>query len=819
MRPLDLIHVPLHGVQLIEASAGTGKTYTIASLYVRLLLEIPLQVREILVVTFTEAATDELKTRIRKKLHEALKCFSSGSCDDQFLKDLAGRCPDRAEAIRRLQAALRRFDEASIHTIHGFCQRVLGELPFEAGCLFEHELVPDQSGIVLEAAGDFIRLHFGESMLPELAFHAARRGYTLEFFLRLYQRFRPGIRVIPQAELPEPDGIIDAFRRSFARLAERWKEARDEVAGILQDFEGFKQNIYSPSILRRMIDAMDTYVSSPESAVELFSDYERFTPWKLRAGTKADFDPPEHDFFELWDTHLELHGRLQEYLESCLVRLKVEFLRHMEEALPARKEASGVVSFDDLLLKVRDGLRSERGADLGQSLRQRYRAALIDEFQDTDPVQYEIFSSVFSRGPLFLIGDPKQAIYSFRGADIFTYLRAAAGVSTEARHTLGKNFRSEPGLVRAVNHLFDTHEPFVFEEIAFSPVEPAQDAGRPLLHEPGRAPFAVWCVSDEPSGGLAKADAEARIYRAVACEISRLIEAGCRGEILLGDRPVAAGDMAVIVRTNRHGGLMRDVLASCGIPCVVSSQEDLFDTDEAREMEFLLRAIAQPHSEPLVRTALAGPILGLDAHGLDLLDRDEGLLEWWIERFRRYHDLWQTGGFTRMFRRLLDEEHVRERVLGLAGGERMLTNLLHLSEVLGSIDMEERPGMRGLVKWLNRRRDRSVPRGREHQLRLESDDEAVKVLTVHKSKGLEFPIVFCPFLWGSSDHEDETDIVFHDPGRDLEAFLDLGSPGLKEHLDLASRELEAEEMRLLYVALTRARNRCYLVWKRPGKKG
>ena len=445
MRPLDLIHVPLHGVQLIEASAGTGKTYTIASLYVRLLLEIPLQVREILVVTFTEAATDELKTRIRKKLHEALKCFSSGSCDDQFLKDLAGRCPDRAEAIRRLQAALRRFDEASIHTIHGFCQRVLGELPFEAGCLFEHELVPDQSGIVLEAAGDFIRLHFGESMLPELAFHAARRGYTLEFFLRLYQRFRPGIRVIPQAELPEPDGIIDAFRRSFARLAERWKEARDEVAGILQDFEGFKQNIYSPSILRRMIDAMDTYVSSPESAVELFSDYERFTPWKLRAGTKADFDPPEHDFFELWDTHLELHGRLQEYLESCLVRLKVEFLRHMEEALPARKEASGVVSFDDLLLKVRDGLRSERGADLGQSLRQRYRAALIDEFQDTDPVQYEIFSSVFSRGPLFLIGDPKQAIYSFRGADIFTYLRAAAGVSTEARHTLGKNFRSEPG--------------------------------------------------------------------------------------------------------------------------------------------------------------------------------------------------------------------------------------------------------------------------------------------------------------------------------------------------------------------------------------
>ena len=819
MRPLDLIHVPLQGVRLIEASAGTGKTYTITSLYVRLLLEVPLQVREILVVTFTEAATDELKTRIRKKLREALKCFSSGSCGDPFLEDLAQRCPDRLEALQRLQSALRRFDEASIHTIHGFCQRVLGELPFEAGCLFEHELVPDQSGIVLEAAGDFIRLHFGESMLPELAVHAARKGYTLRFFLGLFHHFRPDIRVIPQAERPEPRGIVDSFRESFAGLARRWEEARGEMTGILQGFEGFKQNIYSPSILRRMIDAMDSYASSPERAVDLFKDFDRFTPWKLRSGTKKAFDPPAHDFFELCGAHQELHGRLSELLDRHLVWLKVEFFRHMKDALPARKDALGVISFDDLLLKVRNSLGSERGAELRQGLGERYRAALIDEFQDTDPVQYEIFSSVFPHGPLFLIGDPKQAIYSFRGADIFTYLRAAGEVSPEARHTLGKNFRSEPGLVQAVNHLFDTQQPFVFEEIAFLPVEPVEDAARQVLHEPGRAPFAVWCISDAPSGRLTKADAEARIYRAVAFEISRLIEAGCSGGILLGDRPVAPRDMAVIVRENRQGRLMRDALASCGIPCVVSSQEDLFETDEAGEMEFLLRAVAQPHSESFVRAALAGSILGLDAHELDLLDRDDSLLERWVDRIRRYHDFWQNGGFTRMFRRLMDEENVRERVLGLPGGERALTNLLHLAEVLGRVCMEERLGMRGLVKWLNRRRDQSIPQAREHQLRLESDDDAVQILTVHKSKGLEFPIVFCPFLWGSSEGRIGKDFVFHDPGQGLEAFLDLGSSGWAEHRDLARRELLAEDMRLVYVALTRAKNRCYLVWGPFGKDG
>ncbi len=814
MKPLNLFEIPLEGTHLIEASAGTGKTYTIASLYVRLLLETTLRVREILVVTYTEAATGELRGRIREKVRAALKCFVSGEGDDPFLLGLVRRTADCGQAVRRLEYALRRFDEASIFTIHGFCQRVLSELAFESRVLFDHELITDQTELLRETVGDFYRMHFTDAMPRELAHYAMNRGHTFGFFLGLIRQASLDVRVIP--DIPEPGlgPVLDAYRESFGRVKSLWKEAGPEVARLLLNDPGLNRTRYRVPGVSRLLDDMEEYASSGGTVLPLFKDFEKLTATVVESAVKKGHAPLRHDFFTRCDEHKRLCDELTAGMDRWLVWLGVQLFCHVGSSLPAKKDALGVVHFDDLLLKVRDSLASESGPILRENLAERYRAALIDEFQDTDPVQYEIFHTVFSGAPLFLIGDPKQAIYSFRGADIFTYLNAAGEVGEDDVHTLEKNWRSEPGLVRAVNGLFDRQGSFVFEEIRFAPVAPGENPLRKALRDPGPGPLTIWYADDGSPAGLTRHDAEELISRAVAAEISRLLRSGARGEAVIGQSGVAPRDVAVIVRENSQGRLVRDALAACGIPCVLSSEENVFDTPEALEMEFLLRAVAQPHAEPYVRTALAGPLFGLDASEIDMLGRDDRLLETWVERFRHYHDLWAQAGFMRMFRKLAADEGAGARILRLPRGERIYTNFLHLAEVLNQASMEHRPGMRGLIKWLNQRRDPSMPRAQEHQLRLESDEDAVKVITVHKSKGLEFPIVFCPFLWGPSGLRGGAGVAFHDGRQGYRAFLDLGSDRLAEHRTQAEREILAEDMRLVYVALTRAKNRCYLVWGR-----
>ena len=814
MKPLNLFEIPLRGTHLIEASAGTGKTYTIASLYVKLLIETTLRVSEILVVTYTEAATAELRGRIREKVRAALKCFVSGEGDDPFLLDLVQRTESRGQAVRRLENALKRFDEASIFTIHGFCQRVLSELAFESRVLFDHELITDQTELLYETVGDFYRMHFTDSMPRELAHYAMNKSHTFGFFLRLIRQASLDVRIIP--DLPEPGlgPLLGAYRESFGRVKRLWKEAGREVASLLLNDPGLNRTRYRTPGVLRLIEDMEEYASSNGTVLPLFKDFEKLTATAVESATKKGFEPLRHTFFTLCGEHKRICDELTDGMDRWLAWLRVQLFHHVRTSLPAKKDALGVVHFDDLLLKVRDSLASKSGPILKENLAERYRAALIDEFQDTDPVQYEIFHTVFSGATLFLIGDPKQAIYSFRGADIFTYLNASKEVGKGNVHTLEKNWRSEPGLVRAVNSIFDRQGSFVFDEIRFIPVTPGENPLRKVLHDPGTGPLTIWFTDDGSPAGLTRHDAEELISRAVAAEISRLISSGVRGEAVLGQSGVAPRDVAVIVRENSQGRLIRDVLAACGIPCVLSSEENIFDTPEALEMEFLLRAVAQPYVEPYVRTALAGSLFGLDASEIDMLGRDDRLLETWVERFRQYHDLWAQAGFMRMFRKLTADEGAGARILRLPRGERIYTNFLHLAEVLNQAYMEHRPGMRGLIKWLNQQRDPSMPRVQEHQLRLESDEDAVKVITVHKSKGLEFPIVFCPFLWGPSGLRGGAGVSFHDAEQGYRAFLDMGSDRLAEHMTQAERELLAEDMRLVYVALTRAKNRCYLVWGR-----
>lgn len=812
----DLLESPLEGTNLIEASAGTGKTYTLTCLFLRLVLEKRLPVKDILVVTYTVAATEELRDRIRRRLREALEAYAAGDSRDVFLKGVLHQVPDAEDASGLLRAALRDFDEASIFTIHGFCQRTLHESAFESGSLFDTELKPEQeTGLVEEIVQDFWRRHFYNAPF-ELVSYALAKKYGPAFFLKL---LREGITSLDVKIIPETAPVeairTEPFYRAYGEMKKAWPGARagvEEKLGAPALYAEYGKN------LQAYLAMMDDFVAGSMAVFPLPEKLEKFTTRELERKTKKGMSPPSHPFFALVDGMRAAGEALQAEMDQQLLFLKGEIFRYLRQELPGRKQSRNIQSFNDLLTRLRDSLEKTGGDELSRSIRNRYRAALVDEFQDTDPVQYAIFQNVFGRDALlFLIGDPKQAIYSFRGADLFAYIKAAGRV--DCRYTLSGNWRSEPRLIEAVNTLFENGpNPFLVEEIEFKKATAQEGKKYEILTINGASgpPFHLWYVdSGRVSEGkwIGKGVAYDLIARALAAEISRLVTLGRRGKALLGSQPLVEEQIAVLVRTNRQARIVQEALAELKIPSVLYSTGNLFDSPEAMEVCRLLRGIASPHQERLLRAALATEIMGVDGETLETLSRDEAGWEEWLSRFREYYELWSRRGFIEMFRYFLMKEGVRSRLLSLPNGERRLTNVLHLSEVLHQAAIEEKLGMTGLVKWLARQRDPGSPRLEEHQLRLESDAYAVKVVTIHKSKGLEYPVVFCPFHWSKSRVDKDAVFTFHDEEDDWRLNLEL-DPENSLHRASAAREELAEDMRLLYVSLTRAKSRCYLVWGR-----
>jgi exodeoxyribonuclease V beta subunit len=817
LKNFDLLGSPLEGANLIEASAGTGKTYTITCLFLRLILEKRLTVKDILVVTYTVAATEELRDRTRKKIREALEAFTRGDSKDSFFKGLIQKTRGTEEAINLLRSALCDFDEASIFTIHGFCQRTLHESAFESGSLFDTELGPEQeTGITEEIVQDFWRRHFYNAPV-EVVNYALSEGLGPKYFLDLLKKGRShlDLKITPELQLPQS---IDTkpFYQAYEKLKKAWPASQEEVEEKLGN-PGMYMD-YARGLEEYMGD-MDSYASGVITAFPLPKQFEKFTTAVLEKKTKKGYSIPRHPFFNLCDEVQKTAAILREEMDKQLLFLKGELFRCLQKELPARKQRRNIQSFDDLLTRLRHSLEKSGGNELSETIRRRYKAALVDEFQDTDPVQYAIFWNVFGTGGaiMFLIGDPKQAIYSFRGADLFAYMKAAGHV--DSRYTLTRNWRSEPGLSAAVNTVFSNGaNPFLYREIPFEKAVPKEGKDHEPLKFNGRGapPFHLWFVDSKEVGDgavIKKGVAYELIPRAVAGEISRLILLGRRGEALFGERPLREADIAVLTRTNREAQLMQDSLAELKIPSVLYSTGNLFDTREAKEMNRVLKGISNLHDERVIRAALATDMMGVGGETIEELQRDEAGWEAWLTKFREYYEMWGKYGFIRMFRYFLLREKVRLRLLSMPNGERRLTNVLHLSEVLHQAAIEEKLGMVGLLKWLARQREPASPRLEEHQLRLESDANAVKIVTIHKSKGLEYPIVFCPFNWSKSKIDPKEVFTFHDKEDDWRLNLVLNPEGSPKRA-FAEKEELAENIRLLYVSLTRAKNRCYLVWGR-----
>ncbi|MBW2240149.1 MAG: UvrD-helicase domain-containing protein, partial [Deltaproteobacteria bacterium] len=708
MKVFDPINTLLKGTNLIEASAGTGKTYTIAGIFLRLILEERLAADQILVVTFTKAATEELKERIRNKLLMAKSALLKGGSNDDFIDTLAKKYDNSDLAIQLIQDAIVDFDNAAIFTIHGFCQRVLHENAFETQSLFDTELVTDSIGLSREVVDDFWRKHF-YSLPAQFLSYILKKISGPEYFLKLLTQKRAAdIRIIPELEEPDLIKSLGDFEKVFKKLKACWPDARGPLMTLLKDpslsgtvYGSLKPKPHPAGVSKRdltvasMIASMDSFVDEKSIGFPLFKGFDKFSSTKIEHSTRKNYTPLSHDFFDLCDA-LHIKGvSLEAEMEAYLVYLKTLFFKFAQAQFLLRKKRRNIHFYDDLLVKVKNALEDNGGNKLATAIRLKYRAALVDEFQDTDYIQYEIFTRLFAskENTLFMIGDPKQAIYGFRGADIFSYMKAARSV--DSKYTLIENWRSTPGLITAVNTLFsNSHAPFVYDQIGF---EKGVSGGKDEKIDPiFSAPLVLWYLEPEKHSSkpkpLIKTEAVPLIARVVAGEILRLISKdkneGCDN---VSDR-IKAGDIAVLVRTNRQAQIIKSCLSSKRIPSVLQHTGNIFHTPEALELERILLSIAEPANEGLFKTALATDIVGVSGIELDSAGDNPFWLANRSDDFREYFRLWSRYGFIRMFRMLMVRESVRERLLGLSDGERRLTNLLHLTEILHQASVDKKLG-------------------------------------------------------------------------------------------------------------------------------
>lgn len=696
MIEFDLYDTLPSGTTVLEASAGTGKTFAIVGLATRYVAEGVADVSQLLLVTFSRAATRELRDRTRSRFVTVAAGLASPNArdhDDQLIAFLATANADEVLLRRRrLLQALSDFDAGMIATTHSFCQRMLESL----GLAGEHE--PDVT--LVESVDD---------LTAEV---------VDDIFLRRYARVDLEPPLTPN-------------------------EARDIVRAALAD----RQAALAP---------------------------------------EADRNPA--------------------------VEHRVSFAAEARDEIQRRKRLAGVRDFDDLLVLLHDVLADpEHGKFACSRLQRQFRVVLVDEFQDTDPLQWDILERAFhGKSTLLLVGDPKQAIYAFRGAEVLSYLSAVA--SADRRFELATNRRSDAGLLSALEHVYGGaalgHPEIVVHRVAATHAYSRLSDGKPLrvryLPRTGAGPL-------NRSGFPAVDRLRAAVADDLAADIAELLASGTTIEIGGTTRAVKPGDIAVLVRVNKQVTLVREALERAAIPSVLAGGSTVFVTPSARHWLWFLQALEQPHRADRVRLAVLTPLLGLSAEDLDT-GGDDAVAES-SSRFRDLATLFARSGLAAVFEKLSSGTRLEARLLVHQSGERQLTDLRHVAQLLNRAAVEESLGISELIRWLTDRitNPHAVNSG-ERSRRLDSEAAVVQIATIHATKGLEFPIVYVPFAWHASTPNKPATLVFHDGERRI---LDVGGgrgKGWAMRKALADEEQAGEELRLLYVALTRAQCRAVVWW-------
>lgn len=834
----------LWGSRLIEASAGTGKTWTIAALYLRLVLghgaehafERPLRPSEILVMTFTRAATRELSDRIRERLLDAAQCFRDEKpvdAHDEFLANLMSAYapgPERNRAAWALAMAAESMDDASVHTIDAWCQRMLREHAFDSGSLFDEELVADEETMRIEAVQDYWRQEC-------YALAAEPLSQVLDIW-RDVDALAKDMRELLSQEIPQQvEGVTlaEVLSRATAQRAEGLEKIKDGWATRAQTMQDWLDNQtttknsdwdgrkLSPKNYGTWLGALKDWANDPtaEGKPDLKTGWDRFTPEGLMGARKPDAAPialPQE--FTLF---AELQRALDQ-LPECDVAVRLHAAAKVAQRLLQLKRQTNSFGFSDMLHRLNAALRGANGPRLRERILAQYPAIMIDEFQDTSPLQYQIFDQIYGtknndrHSALLLIGDPKQSIYGFRGADIYSYLQARR--ATAGRHyVLQTNYRSTGALVGVVNQLFARADAlrsegaFMYRKVGDDPLPfvQVQAHGRKedLVTADGTLP-ALTLVHDLD---VRNSEDTRRLFAARCAEqIASWLndpEAGFAQHVKPGEpdkplRPIRPADIAVLVRTGKEAMAVRRELGRRSVASVyLSDRDSVFQSDEAKDLVHWLHAVAAPQDVRRVRAALATRTVGLSLDELGWLASNDEAFDERCEQLRQLRTVWQLQGVLAMLRQTLHQLGLASRWLGVPDGERKLTNFLHLAELLQTASTAL-DGEQALIRWLLTEMSEGGSEGDEQIVRLESDADLVKVITIHKSKGLEYPLVCLPYAttFREKDRKITSFVNLADEDGNRELLLQFS----KEELALADRDRLREDLRLLYVALTRARH-------------
>lgn len=820
--PLEPMTFPLHGARLIEASAGTGKTFTIAGLYLRLLLghgsaetrhRVPLTVDQILVVTFTEAATAELRDRIRARIHDARIAFARGQSSDPVIQPLLNEFDDHKQAAEILLQAERQMDEAAVYTIHGFCQRMLTQNAFESGSRFNNEFVTDESHLKAQVVADYWRRNFYP--LPfTLAGEIRQLWSSPSALLSDISNYLTGAPL--SLSVPAMKGsLADLHTENLKKIDElkaQWRESQDDFFTLISDSDINKRS-YTKKSLPTWLEAVNAWAATETTGYDYPDKLEKFAQNVLLEKTPKG-SAPQHAVFEAIETFL-----------ANPISLKAPLLAHAIEhcrvMLANAKNQKQWLSFDDLLTQLSASIDTDESELLAARIRTLYPVAMIDEFQDTDPLQYSIFSRIYLNNPecgLFMIGDPKQAIYGFRGADIFTYIKARNQVS--AHYTLGTNWRSSADMVQAVNQVFALPDsPFIYDsDIPFLPVNYSPNAEKRIWIMGGqKQPALTYWLQEADDKPLPKGEYLTRMAEATASQIQTILTQAQQGQACLVNgekqKAVQAGDIAVLVRTGSEGRMVKQALADQGIASVyLSNRDSVFTSSVAQDLQRLLQAVLTPENDRALRASLASELFALDAASLDALNNDEVVWENAVNEFKEYRKLWVQRGVLPMLRAVISKRHIAERLLeeGASSqgenGERVLTDLMHIGELLQQAS-NELDSDHGLLRWLAQSisdAENGLGGSDDQIQRLESERNLVQIVTIHKSKGLEYDLVFLPFVFS---YREASEAKYYDAANDR-TVLDI--TGNDASMKQADKERLAEDLRLIYVALTRAVYACFI---------
>ncbi|MGP1956278.1 MAG: exodeoxyribonuclease V subunit beta [Arsenophonus sp. NC-PE1-MAG3] len=809
---LDPYCLPLYGQRLIEASAGTGKTYTIVLLYLRLLLGIgkknaffrPLSVEEILVVTFTEKATDELRSRIRYNVHQMrVACIRGGVgfYKNSIFQILLSSILDRKRAAQLLLSAERQMDEAAIYTIHSFCKRMLVQNVFESGILFKQSIIKDEHTLQKQACADFWRCNF----------------YPLDYYISKIiveewsspEALLVEIKPYLQGDIPifvNQSIEIESIRHRHQILIDTIKEVKvlwllnsASFIDLITDSTINKRS-YSRRNLPNWVESITSWARLPTVDYKTPKELARFSQSELIDRTSSG-NAPEHKVSLAINDLLKQSRTLRNLIIS-------KAIINVRQIIIKEKRRRGEIGFDDLLTHLDQALHTEDGEELANAIRNHYPVVMIDEFQDTDPQQYRIFQRIYqdhNHCCLLFIGDPKQAIYAFRGADIFTYFKAKDQI--ESHYTLDINWRSSLSMVTAINQLFSrVKKPFLFKEIPFNIVKSvSSNKNLFFIHNAEKLSALNFCYLDKEIVSILDYQ-EIMAYQCASQICDWLKEGENERTWLYRDdikHPITAADIMVLVKSRREAMIIREALNKFNISSVfLSNQESVFSTDEARDILWLLQAVLSPENESTLRCALATRLIGLTAQDIEQLNQDENKWEIRVEEFANYLLKWQQYGISPALRNIMIDYRIAENLLmDHIDGKRRLMDVMHLSELLQEAELQLE-SKHALIHWLARQIDQPDPLVENQQIRLESDSHFVNISTIHKSKGLEYPIVWLPFACQFSQQKLA---IFHDR-KNFQTCLDLAQN--EESIMLANEERLAEDLRLLYVALTRSIYHC-----------